>query len=259
MINVTLADHTQIICFWLIFIRWSSIIIQLPLFDQTSIPVTVKTLFSMMITFCFYPSLKHEVLKDLNYLGSEHFFILTFFYLVIGLIIGFMVKSLLSIFTGSGSLINQQIGFGAVHYFDPTTSSQMGPLEKLIQWTIIVIILTSGAVTPMLKGIYLSFFSIHIHDLGKIVFSPLFFIEMFKNIFLLSLMLAGPLIFTNMLITIILGILSRVVPQMNIIMVSLVINIGLGSFIFASNSHEFFHMAFQIYTEQLGKWFQFVT
>jgi flagellar biosynthetic protein FliR len=41
-------------------------------------------------------------------------------------------------------------------------------------------------------------------------------------------------------------------------MVSFVVNIGLGLLVFASSSEEFFQMAFKMYTDQLGQWFQFV-
>ncbi len=258
MINVNLTDYAQVICFWLVFIRWGAIIFQLPLFDNVSVPIVVKTLFTLIVAYAFYPSVKNEVGKDISYLGIDNFWALTIFYLVIGLLIGYMVKALLDLFTSSGSIINQQIGFGAVHYFDPSSSSQIGPFERLVQWTMVIIIISSGALIPMFKGIYTSFFSIHVYDIGKMAKSPIFFIETFKGIFLAALMLASPLIFTNMLITTILGIIARTVPQMNIIMVSFVVNIGLGLLVFAASSNEFFQVAFRIYTDKLGRWFQFI-
>ncbi len=259
MININLIDYHKAVCFWLIFTRWACIIFQLPIFDNVSVPVLVKTLFTLVISYAFFISLQGEVEKDIIYVGIEHFWILTIFYSGVGLLIGYLVNSLLGIFSSSGALINQQIGFSMLYYFDPNNSFQTSSFERLIKWTMVTIIISSGALLPIFKGVYQSFFSIHIYDIGKLQESPMFFIEMFKSIFLSALMLSSPLVFTNILITTILGIIARTVPQMNIIMVSFIVNIGLGLLIFVSNSNDFFYVAFQTYTKKLEEWFWLVS
>lgn len=234
-------------------------IFQLPIFDGPNIPSLVKVLFSLVISFAFYPQLKPEIMKDIQYVGENNFWALTAFYAGFGLLIGYIVKSLMNIFTASGSIITQQIGFGAVSYFDPQSAARVGPFEIMIQWTMIVIIVSSGALLPMFKGIFSSFFAFHFYDFGKLSNSSVFFVTIFKDIFIASLLLASPIIFTNMLITSVLGIVARTVPQMNVIMVSFVVNIGIGLLVFAASSTEFFNTAFKIYTENLGKWFQFIS
>lgn len=258
MINVSIDNYNEIVIFWLIFIRWVTILALLPIFDTMTIPMMVKTLFTLIITYAFYPTLSVEVAKDLAYVGVENFWALTIFYTIVGLLIGYLVKAIMSLFLAAGSIITQQVGFAAVTYFDPSTSTQVGPFEKVIQWTMIVIIISSGALLPMFKGVYESFSSIHFYNLHNLGASPQFFLEMFKGIFASALLLASPIIFTNLLITSILGIISRSVPQMNVIMVSFVVNIGLGLLVFAASSEEFFSVAFKLYTDKLGQWFQFV-
>jgi flagellar biosynthetic protein FliR len=61
------------------------------------------------------------------------------------------------------------------------------------------------------------------------------------------------------MINAVMGIISRTIPQMNIISVSFAINIGVGLVVFAISSDEFFHVAFKLYVEKLGTWFQFVS
>lgn len=258
MINIAVTDIQALTCFWLVFTRWLLIVIQLPIFDHNGIPTTVKVLFSIILSYCFYPLVSAEVFKDIAFMGAENFWALTIFYAMVSLLIGFTVKILMDLFTASGSLITQQIGFQAIAYFDPTSASRVGPFENIIKWTMIIMIISSGALLPMFKGIFNSFFSIHAYDLGKMVKSPEYFIHVFKGLFLSSLLLASPLIFTNMLITSVLGIVARTVPQMNVIMVSFVVNIGLGLVVFAASSTEFFNVAFRLYTEKLGDWFQFL-
>jgi flagellar biosynthetic protein FliR len=259
MLNIQITDMTVIVSFWLAFSRWLAVMFQLPLFENVSVPVVVKVLATLVITFAFFPLIQDQLLLDIKYVGVDSFWYLTIFNTLVGLVIGFFVKSIMSIFVSAGALITQQIGFNALSYFDPQAGSPTGPFEKLIEWTILMMVITSGALLPMFKGVISSFSTIHIYNLGKMAHSIDFFMMMFKSMFLTSIMLATPMIFINLVINVIMGIVSRAVPQMNVISVSFAINIGLGLLVFVTGSDEFFQTCFRIYTERLGEWFQFLT
>jgi len=259
MINIEITDIVTLTAFWLIFTRWLVILMQLPIFDNTSVPMPAKVLTALIISYAFFPLLKVEMMKDIAYAGENAFWVLTLFNTIIGLAIGFMVKAIMNIFVATGAIITQQIGFSALSYFDPGASQQIGPFENLIKWTLVVIVISSGALLPMFKGIFQSFYSIHIYQLGNFSNATLFFIDTFKGIFIAAIMLASPIIFTNMFLMAVLGVIARTVPQMNVLMVSFVVNIGMGLLVFAACSDEFFNVAFKMYTEKLGQWFNFIT
>ncbi|MBP9679870.1 MAG: flagellar biosynthetic protein FliR [Bacteriovorax sp.] len=259
MLSLQITDMTVIVAFWLAFTRWLAVIFQLPLFDNVSIPVVVKVLATLVITFAFFPLIEGQLILDIKHVGVESFWYLTIFNTIVGLVIGFFVKSIMSIFISAGALITQQVGFNALHYFDPNAGGQVGPFEKLIEWTVLMMILTTGALIPMFKGVISSFSTVHIYNLGKMAHSAEFFIMMFKAFFISALMLSTPMIFINVVINAVMGIVSRAVPQMNVIAVSFAVNIGLGLLVFVAGSDEFFQTCFRIYTEKLGQWFQFLS
>jgi len=259
LLQISIQNLNELVAFWLIFTRWLTISFQLPIFDNVAVPTLIKILTAMILSYAFFPLVNKEVLIDIKGAGENAFWFLTIGYSITGLLIGYFVKSIMNIFIASGSIITQAIGFGAVRYFDPSAGAQIGPFEKMIQWTMIIIIISSGALIPMFKGIYLSFFTIHLADLNSFHSLPVFFMDFFKGIFMASLMLASPFVFTNILITSVLGIISRVVPQMNVIMVSFVVNIGIGLMVFWASSSEFFHTAFKFYTDNLGIWFKYLS
>ena len=259
MLSIQITDMTIIVAFWLAFTRWFAVIMQLPLFDNVSIPAIVKVLTTLLLTFAFFPLVQKELIKDINYIGSNSFWYLTAFNTLIGLLIGYFVKSIMSIFISSGALITQQMGFNALHYFDPNAGGQVGPIEKLMEWTILMMILSSGALLPMFKGVIASFASVHVYNLGKMAHSVEFFMQFFKSVFITAFMLASPMIFINMVINGVMGIISRAVPQLNVISVSFAVNIGLGLLVFYVGSDEFFQTCFRIYTEKLGNWYQFLS
>ncbi|MCT4642823.1 MAG: flagellar biosynthetic protein FliR [Bacteriovoracaceae bacterium] len=258
MISVSITDYPSIVAFWLCFARWVAVVFQLPVFDNTVVPGIVKILSSLLITYVFFPITQAPMLKEIGAIGIDNFWYLTIFHTVVGLCIGFLVKSIIHLFSASGSLMTQQIGFAAVSYFDPTAGGRVGPFEKIIQWTIIIMIISSGALLPMFKGVLNSFFTISALSLGKMSSVHIFYTDFFKGVFSAAFLLATPILFTNLLLNLVMGIVARTIPQMNILMVSFVVNIGIGLVVFFAISEEFFQVAYKMYVDKLGAWFQFV-
>jgi flagellar biosynthetic protein FliR len=257
--NVALTNHAVFLAFWLSFARWSSVLFQLPIFDNQSVPGTVKILGSFLISYAFFPSVQDLLVSEINMVGVNNVWFLMMFHTMVGLIIGFLVKSIMSLFIATGSILTQQIGFSSVNYFDPTQGQQVGPLERIIEWTMIILILSSGALEPMFKGVFNSFFSVNFSNADKMLKTPEYFVLFFKSAFSAAVLLGGPLIFANLLMNLVFGIVARTVPQLNVMMVTFVVNIGLGLLLFLGISEEFFQVSFDLYVEKLGDWYQFLS
>jgi flagellar biosynthesis protein FliR len=258
MISFGIENYPLVLAFWLAFTRVLSILIQIPLFDNAVVPIRVKVLGSLLITYAFFTPISVNLLTDIGLIGGKSFWFLTMFNLLVGLGLGFFVKIIMQIFISAGSIITQEIGFGAVRYFDPTTTQQVGPFEKIITWTLLIMILSTGALYPMLEGILKSFETLSFKNFSHKFNYSEYFLIFFKHSFESSILLASPLIFTNALIMAVLGIITRLVPQMNVLMVSFVINIGMGLLVFWATMGEFFNTSYKIYAENLGKWFKFL-
>jgi len=259
MMTVNISDHAVFLAFWVSFSRWTAVLFQLPIFDNLSVPNLVKVLASFLISYAFFPQLEGTILAELRVVGVENAWVLVMFHTMAGLIIGFLVKCIMSLFTATGSILTQQIGFASVSYFDPTQAQQVGPFERIIEWSLIILILSSGALVPMFKGVFNSFFSVSFLGAEKLVKTPEYFVLFFKSAFSASILLSGPLIFANLLMNLVFGIVSRTIPQMNIMMISFVVNIGFGMLLFMGIAEEFFQVSYDLYVEKLGEWFQFLS
>lgn len=258
MINVTIIDQSKLAAFWIIFSRWIAVLTQIPLLSESTVPNVVKVLTCFVITFAFYDGLSPVVLRDIRYVGENYFWILTIYNVVVGLFIGFFVKAIMISFSGVGSMMSQQIGFGGLRYMDPSLGSQVGPFEKIISITLLVIILFLGALKPMFQGVYNSFFSINLVnniEMDKIVN---YYFHLFKELFKISLILASPILFTNLISYILMGLIAKAVPQMNILVASFSINIFLGLTIFIVVIYDFFYTSHSYYLEFLANWFNFI-
>lgn len=99
--NVTIVDQTMFLAFWLSFSRWSAVLIQLPLFDNVVVPNIVKVLASFVISYAFFPDLSGTLVAEIKTVGIDNIWVLTMFHTCTGLIIGFLVKSIMSLFIAS--------------------------------------------------------------------------------------------------------------------------------------------------------------
>lgn len=258
MISISLENQDILLAFWLCFTRILTILFQLPLFDRVGIPSLVKILTSLVLTVAFFPNVEAIILSEIQYMGENAFIGLTFFHAISGLAIGFLVKSMLSMFLTAGAVITQQVGLGAVRYFDPQSSEQIGPIEGLLQTVMVIIILMSGALIPMFKGLLISFETLPVYNMALLGNMSEFFVKLFSKLFETSILLASPLVFTNLVLTLIMGIVARLVPQMNILMVSFVVYIGIGLMVITIVSFELFHVGYNKYVEALGMWFNYL-
>jgi flagellar biosynthetic protein FliR len=256
MINVSVLDPTTLYAFWFSFCRFSALLIFLPGLASGPVPNPVKVLFCIVVTYGFFPEVAPIVKRDIFFMGHDNFWILTIYYLLSGLMMGFLLKSILDIFLSCGSLMTQQMGFSSATYFDPTFGTDMGPLGKIIQWTIIMMVLSSGALIPIFKGAVQSFETLSIENF--FISDKIFFYlnSFFKDLIKTSLLLSAPILFVTLMMNGVLGLIARFIPQMNVFVISFVANISLGLFVFYVIGNEFFYYGFKAYVKQLGFWFQ---
>lgn len=257
--NFGVVNEIQFLAFWLCFSRWVAVLYQLPLFDNAVVPQLLKILTSVILSFAFFPLVEGTLIAEVKSVGVDQIWALTMFHTMTGLILGFLVKSIMSLFVAAGSILTQQIGFASVNYFDPTQAQQVGPFERIVEWTLLILVISSGALVPMFKGVVMSFHSINFLTADRLFKSPEYFVIFFKSAFSSAIVLAGPLIFANLLMNLVFGIVARTIPQMNVLMVSFVVNIGMGLILFIGIAEEFFQVSYELYIEKLGVWFQFIT
>ncbi len=257
--NFSIVNEVQFLAFWLAFSRWIGVMINIPLFDNSAVPFMTQILTSLILTYCFFGQVEAGLISEIRYWGVENLWYLTGFYTLTGLIIGYTLKIIMGIFVSAGSLMTQQMGFSSLQYFDPSYIAQIGPIENLIKWTLTILILTSGALLPIFKGTLDSFAAFNLSNLANLAKPAHFYYDFFKSLVLTSLLLSSPILFSNLLLNMVLGIVARTVPQMNILMVSFVVNIGIGLVVFMAISEEFFFVAYETYVKKLGEWFTFIT
>jgi flagellar biosynthesis protein FliR len=208
--------HFQV--FLLIMIRMNAMFVIAPFFSSDVIPFRLK------MALCFFTSLViFPVVAAHGYRlpGSmAEYSLLVLREVGIGLYIGFLVAVVFSAFQLAGQLFAVQIGFGINEVLDPLAQVSVPLLGQLKNLVGILVFLAINGHHMMIRSIYRSYelapvFDLSVSSSGSLV---RYMMHAFSGMFVVALKIALPVVVTAFLVTISLGILAKVAPQMNIMM-----------------------------------------
>ena len=199
--------------FILVFFRVASILWLLPLFSSRSISITYKAGLSLIISFLLLNlvSVNQTLALDPYYMA-----VLIVKEVFIGLTISLLVRILFAMVYAAGEIAALQTGFAFARFMDPISMTQVSVLESFQNILAAIVFFTIDAHHILIKGMVLSFRELPIGTL--VVNGPLFqhMGTMTGKIFSVGLRIGAPLIVTLFIVDIALGLLSRMVPQVNV-------------------------------------------
>ncbi len=108
--------------FMLAFARIGAMVMLLPGFGETNIPVRVKLGIALMLTLILLPLHRNAYHVDLNSMSG--LLVLMLHEIIVGVVLGATARVTLSALAVAGSVIAQQLGLGFVTTVDPTQGQQ---------------------------------------------------------------------------------------------------------------------------------------
>ncbi|NMB08992.1 MAG: flagellar type III secretion system protein FliR [Tissierellia bacterium] len=239
--------------FLLVLTRVSGIFIISPFFSSQNVPNTIK------IGFSFILSILISLSFDINYATEEITFVAAIAKeLIIGLIIGFISYMFFTIFYIMGQLIDMKIGFGMVNVMDPQHRVQVPLMGNFYYILAFLILFTINGHHIIINAVVDSFNFIPI---GKFTFEEeiaYFLINILSNTFVTGFKLAMPVIAVIFLIDVLLGILARTIPQMNVFVVGMPFKILIGLLIVSVSIPIFYSITTGIFNENIDEIYYFL-
>ncbi len=217
---------TNIRLFLLVFFRIIAMVEVTPLLSSSSIPQVAKIGLSFFAAATVFPSvLASGYTIPAN--AVEYFF-LVLGEVAIGLLIGFLLLLIFSAFQLAGQFFSLQMGFSAAEVFDPLSQVEiplMGQFLNLI--AMLVFIAISGTGKFLLVGILGSFQHLRAVDL---VLHRDSVIQLLVNglggLFQSALIISFPILGTLILVSIVMGLLAKAAPQMDVLTMGFPLSIG---------------------------------
>ena len=147
----------------------------------------------------------------------------------IGWLIGLVGYITLSAVNLAGKVMDMQVGFAMVNMMDPTTQQQTGLIGNfLYNLTIIYFLITNGH-HVILSALAESFRVIPLDSMVWNTSLPQFINDLTAAVFLNGMKIAMPVTFAILLTNVGLGVLARTMPQMNIFVVGIPLQLTIGT------------------------------
>jgi flagellar biosynthesis protein FliR len=152
--------------------------------------------------------------------------------LLLGMLLGLGVHVVLAAFAVAGRILDVQIGFGIGSIFDPVTRASqnvMGSLMSLLGVTLFFVTDAHLALAGMLAG------SLKLFPIGQLpsFADPMPVVTAAGSMFSMGLALAAPVAIALVLTDLFVGIASRNMPQINVLVLSIPLKVLIAYFILA--------------------------
>jgi flagellar biosynthetic protein FliR len=217
-----------------------------PFFGGMNIPMTARVGLSVILTAVTVPYVAPVVgpalLMELKGGGSFDLLLLALNQVLVGLMLGFCASFLFYAIESAGRIIDTQRGSNITDIIAPQTGERTSPTGQWLMMVALMIFLVSGLHLAMLEG-FIQTFEVFPPTLGlEWLGDPLkasndhpeltgvikSFAELSGDSLLLTLQIAAPAMITLMLTDVLLGIINRGAPQVNVFALSQVVKGPIG-------------------------------
>ncbi|MEI7817863.1 MAG: flagellar biosynthetic protein FliR [Desulfuromonadales bacterium] len=230
----------EVIFFMLVLSRVAGIFAALPVFGGRRMPLRVKAITVIMITLVCFPTLSVAIPQVPTDAFSLAMLALT--EVMVGLTLAYITQIVFAAVEFSGQIISMQMGLTISSIIDPSQGTQSQTMSVLQTLFATLMFLTLNIHHVFIRAIMDSFKVIPLggwHLNGELMN---FFVTRTADIFIIGIRLAAPVMVALLLTTVALGIMARAFPQMNIFMISMPLNVGLGLVIMGMTLTIFFHV-----------------
>lgn len=246
MINISFH---QVIVYFILLIRVATIVVTVPFLGFESIPLQVKAGLSLVLALLLFPVIDQSHLRIP--LEMVPFIVMVMNEVLIGMVIGFVMGIIFVGVQFAGELIGMDMGFGIVNILDPQTGEQVSLLGEFQYLVALLLFLSFDGHHFILQILKLSYEAVPImgDNYTPSVVSQI--VTMSNQIFSIGLKLGATALAALFITTVIMAIVSRLVPQMNIFIVGFPLKISVGfimlvvSFPFFAYMFEKLYMVFQ--------------
>ena len=217
--------------FVLVFARVGAMVMLLPGFGESNIPARVKLSIALLLTLIILPLHRNAYHVDLTSISSLG--VLMVHELIIGIVLGATARVTLSALNVAGSVIAQQLGLGFVTAVDPTQGQQgqiIGNFLTILGLTLLFATDSHYLVIAALSESYRIFSPGEIMPTGDVAALAT---NAFSAAFKIGLQLSAPFLVFGLVFNIGLGVLARLMPQMQVYFVGVPLSIMVGFLIFA--------------------------
>jgi flagellar biosynthetic protein FliR len=217
--------------FMLVFARVGAMVMLLPGLGESNIPVRIKLGIALLLALIILPL--HRAAYHIDLQSINPLVIMMIHEIVVGIVLGATARVTLSALQVGGAVIAQQMGLGFVTSVDPTQGQQgvlIGNFLTMLGVTLLFATDSHYLVIAALNDSYNIFSPGDLTPSGDIAALAT---RAFAAAFKIGMQLSAPFLIFGLVFNIGLGVLARLMPQMQVYFVGVPLSILAGFLVFS--------------------------
>jgi flagellar biosynthesis protein FliR len=212
--------------FLLTFARVGAMVMLFPGVGELSVPSRVRLTIALVLTAIMLPAHQKAYVVDLRTFGPV--MVLLFQELVVGAVLGLTARLAISALQVTGSVVAQQLGLGFVTAVDPTQNQQGLLVGNFLTVLGVALVFATDLHHLAIAAMNDSYTIFHPGELPLLGDAAQHLTRVIATAFRIGIQLSAPFLVFGLLFNIGLGVLSRLMPQMQVFFIGLPLSILLG-------------------------------
>jgi flagellar biosynthesis protein FliR len=252
-LNVEIA---WILAVGLVALRFAAVFAFAPVFGSGNVPARVRVFFVVGLAALTVTGLGVAPATLPTSAGALVF--AAFSELFLGALLAFGVLAAFAAFLLAGRIMDIQLGFGVATLIDPATRAASPLLGTILNLMAVAMFFAVDGHLMMIRGLV---FSLEQVPPGTFIseVDPAVIVAQFGGMFVYAIAIAAPVLFTILLIDVVLAVVARTMPQVNIFIVSLPLKIFVGLFVLAISLRYISPLVARIFEDIFNYWHRLLT
>jgi flagellar biosynthesis protein FliR len=217
---------TQFQSLTIVMMRVATLLFMMPLFNGRNIPHLAKIALVLVVSLVLWPVVRVNISQFPSNPFTFGFFMI--FELVIGLSLALSIRLVFAGIQLAGEFAGIQMGLSMANMIDPQSGTNSTVISEFYYLLSLLLFLSIDGHHWIFKALAQSF---QVLTPGEIRIQDGLYrhlLHLSGNVFLIAIQLSAPVIAILVLIQFALGVVARMVPQVNILVSSFPLTIGLG-------------------------------
>jgi flagellar biosynthesis protein FliR len=223
-VDFQLIPVEQFQTFLVVTSRIAGFIGAIPVISSAQTPGRVKTALVVAISLTLFPLMADGVPR-VNF-APVPFMLLLVSEVLLGVLLGLVARLIFTAVEFGATVIGFQMGFAAANVFDPQSERQVALISQFQNIFAILIFLAINGHYLFLQTAVMSYELLPPGQLDLSGEAVPYLMELASHMFAIGVQFSAPVLAVLLLSGLILGILARVFPQLNVFLISFPVNIG---------------------------------
>ena len=218
----------------LVFARVGTLIMLMPGIGEQTVSPRLRLAFALMVTLVIYP-MARPLLGGTEGIAGPRLIGLLFGETIIGLVIGLTVRMVLAALQTAGLIISQQLGLSYAMTVDPSQGGQSAAVGNFLSLLGITLIFAADLHHLAIAGIARSYQVLPPDGVPAFGDALMLALRAVARGFTLAVQISGPFIAFGILFNLGLGVLSRLMPQLQVFFLAVPASVLIGMLILAGS------------------------